>query len=178
MLALLLTILIFTCALEIALSGSSFRPKTLKERFGNQLANIAGAISLPLVVSLAGQRPVLAESSQDSTAKRFQTRSGLKYYDIIEGSGVSPKFGQLIAFNFDIYYKPGSNGGKLEKIDSSSSPFLHKHGNGRICRGLDEAIHTMRVGGKRRAVLPKEIGISFPETSMHHSLFCFVFLIS
>ena len=56
-----------------------------------------------------------------------------------------------------MYYKPME--GKLEKIDTSMEPYLHKHGNGRICRGLDEAIHTMRIGGKRRALVPPNIGV-------------------
>ena len=50
----------------------------------------------------------------------------------------------------------------LDFIDSSlvsgKKPFLHKHGNGRIIRGIDEALHTMKVGGKRRIIVPKSIG--------------------
>ena len=55
-----------------------------------------------------------------------------------------------------MYYRP--TGGKLEIIDSTNEPFLHKHGNGRICRGVDEAIHTMNVGGRRRAIIPPNLG--------------------
>ena len=57
-----------------------------------------------------------------------------------------------------MYYKP--MGGVLEKVDATETPFLHKHGNGRICRGIDEAIHSMKVGGKRRAIIPPNIGLS------------------
>jgi FKBP-type peptidyl-prolyl cis-trans isomerase len=95
--------------------------------------------------------------SDPTGPKAYQTRSGLRYIDTAEGSGVSPKFGQLIAFNYEMYYRPPPPG-KVERIDWTSRPFLHKHGNGRLCRGLDEALHTMRVGGSRRAILSPEIG--------------------
>ena len=69
-----------------------------------------------------------------------------------------PFTGQLVSFNYVMYYRP--NGGSLERIDSTNEPFLHKHGNGRICRGIDEAIHTMGVGGQRRAIIPSSIGFN------------------
>lgn len=93
----------------------------------------------------------------------YQTKSGLQYFDIKEGVGqASPRFGQLISFHYTMYYRSSSTA-PMEKIDSSyDSPgknsFLHKHGNGRVIRGLDEAIHTMKPGGQRRAIIPKNVG--------------------
>lgn len=93
----------------------------------------------------------------------FQTKSGLKYFDFKQGDvDVSPRYGQVISFHYTGYYQPLSSQ-KYELFDSSylspnQLPFLHKHGNGRICRGLDEGLHTMKVGGKRRVIIPKSIG--------------------
>ena len=36
--------------------------------------------------------------------------------------------------------------------------YLLKHGNGRTLAGLDEGLHTMKVGGKRRILIPPKLG--------------------
>ena len=95
--------------------------------------------------------------------KGFQTKSGLKYFDFVEGTtGKSPKYGQLVSFHYIGYYRATPQS-KLDVFDSVFSPaskesFLHKHGNGRVIRGIDEGLHTMKVGGKRRVIIPKNIG--------------------
>jgi FKBP-type peptidyl-prolyl cis-trans isomerase len=95
--------------------------------------------------------------------KGFQTKTGLKYFDFVEGTaGKSPKYGQLVSFHYIGYYRETPQS-KLDVFDSTFSPsskqsFLHKHGNGRVIRGIDEGLHTMKVGGKRRVIIPKNIG--------------------
>ena len=98
-------------------------------------------------------------------SRGFQTKSGLKYFDFVEGDiGKSPRYGQLVSFQYTGYYRASADS-PLEVFDSVFSsdrknkmPFLHKHGNGRIVRGIDEGLHTMKVGGKRRVVVPRSIG--------------------
>ena len=96
--------------------------------------------------------------------KGFQTTSGLKYFDLSEGDiGISPRYGQMVSFRYSGYYKQNGDNNKLELFDSSylqskNTPFLQKHGNGRIIRGIDEGLHTMKGGGLRRIVIPKSIG--------------------
>lgn len=92
----------------------------------------------------------------------FQTKSGLKYFEMAEGTGTSPRYGQLVAFHYTGYYR-ATPGSPLDSFDTAFATgkgevFLHKHGNGRLVRGLDEGLHTMKVGGKRRLVVPKSIG--------------------
>ena len=36
--------------------------------------------------------------------------------------------------------------------------FITKHGNGRLIPGLDEGLHTLKVGGKRRLIIPPKLG--------------------
>ena len=88
----------------------------------------------------------------------FQTKSGLKYFDIRVGEGKSPRYGDLVTFQYFLYYKPADRGAQLELVTKSNEPYLQKHGNGRIVRGLDEGIHTMKEGGRRRIIVPKNIG--------------------
>jgi FKBP-type peptidyl-prolyl cis-trans isomerase len=100
---------------------------------------------------------------QMKLTKGFQTKTGLKYFDIEEGvTGERPRDGQLVSFYYTGYYRATPDS-KLDAFDStfskaSRNSFLHKHGNGRIIRGIDEGLHTMKVGGKRRVIIPKNIG--------------------
>ena len=48
-------------------------------------------------------------------------------------------------------------GAPLREFESSrglGNNFLFKHGNGRITRALDDAVHGMKVGGARRIEIP------------------------
>eukprot|EP01039_Chlorochromonas_danica_P003551 gene3551-3888_t len=106
--------------------------------------------SIPLVQAL--------DSSNNSPAVMtgYQTKSGLIYFDLEQGEGPTPKYGQLISFYYTLYYQlsPQSS---LEVIDNPNHPFLHKHGNGRLIQAMDEALHTMQVGTKRRIIIPREL---------------------
>ena len=106
-----------------------------------------------------GQTASASQQPPAAPLRGFQTKSGLRYFDLVEGSlGESPRYGDLVSFYYSCYYRPPGDNSALEFIDSNPLPFLHKHGNGRVIRGIDEALHTMKVGGKRRIIVPKSIG--------------------
>ena len=78
------------------------------------------------------------------------------------GSGAPPRFGQLVRFHY-VGYIASEDGESLEAYDSSyerNTPYFTKHGNGLTCEGLEEALHTMRPGGRRRVLLPPSLGYS------------------
>ncbi len=94
----------------------------------------------------------------------YTTKSGLKYIELREGTGPSPKYGNFVSISYKGYIKlPGgkSTNSKLQEYDSDPS-YLIKHGNGRIIPGLDEGLHTMKVGGKRRIIIPPKLGYVGP----------------
>ena len=119
------------------------------------------ALSLPFVI----QRPGLSADSLKVApifAPGITTSSGTRYYDLLEGSGPTPKWGQLIRFNFVTYYFDPSSG-NLEECDStyqSREPYFTKHGNGFTAQAVEEALHTMKVGGRRRVVIPQSLGFT------------------
>jgi FKBP-type peptidyl-prolyl cis-trans isomerase len=102
-------------------------------------------------------RPARADDQQveEGGITMYKTGSGLKYIELKPGKGPSPQYGQLCAIQYTGYLKL-PNDAKPQKFDSNS--FLIKHGNGRTIAGLDEGIHTMKVGGIRRLIIPPKLG--------------------
>ena len=87
--------------------------------------------------------------------KVIQTASGLEYVEITEGTGASPKTGDTVSVHYTGWLKSG------QKFDSSvdrSEPFEFPIGKGRVIKGWDEGVATMKVGGKRKLIIPAHLG--------------------
>ncbi len=78
--------------------------------------------------------------------------SGVKYYDMKVGTGVSPKIGQTVSVQYTGTLLDGT------KFDSSydhgGQPIDFPIGVGSVIKGWDEGVPSMKVGGKRRLVIP------------------------
>jgi peptidylprolyl isomerase len=81
--------------------------------------------------------------------------SGLKYVDIVEGTGVSPEPGQNVTVH---YTGTLENGTKFDSSLDRGQPFTFKIGVGQVIKGWDEGVMTMKVGGKRRLTIPPHLG--------------------
>lgn len=124
----------------------------------------AAAAFTTLTATFSAPAPVRAAagSVQDSDLPpvAFKTKSGLRYYDIRKGTGPTPKWGEVAIIQYEGYVR-ASPFSRLVLFDDTYSrrvPYLVKHGNGRVIRGLDEGLHTMRLGGLRRIIVPLELG--------------------
>jgi peptidylprolyl isomerase len=83
------------------------------------------------------------------------TPSGLQYIDVVEGDGESPKQGQQVRVH---YTGTLENGTKFDSSVDRNEPFEFTIGIGRVIRGWDEGVMTMKIGGKRKLVIPAELG--------------------
>ena len=85
----------------------------------------------------------------------IQTASGLEYVEIVEGKGPRPKAGDSVSVHYTGWLKSG------EKFDSSrdrGQPLVFAIGRGRVIKGWDEGVGEMRVGGKRKLIIPAHLG--------------------
>jgi len=83
------------------------------------------------------------------------TASGLQIIDIEVGAGDSPRSGQTVEVHYTGWLADGT------KFDSSldrGQPFSFVLGAGQVIQGWDEGIALMKVGGKRRLIIPPELG--------------------
>ena len=88
-----------------------------------------------------------------------RTDSGLEYFDEREGTGAEPRTGQTCVIHYTGWLWRGNAKGK--KFDSSvdrDEPFSFSLGHSEVLKGRDEGVATMRVGGKRKLLIPTELG--------------------
>lgn len=106
-------------------------------------------IILPLLVSCSSSKV-----SKD-TEQWITTPSGLQYYDIFVGNGEVPRAKQKVFINFVMKTEDGTI---VEDTYKSGIPMSFILGNKDAIEGLEEAVTTMRVGGKRKLIIPPELG--------------------
>lgn len=110
----------------------------------------------------AGRDPITealvasADSSNTENSKPvITTDSGLKYIDLQEGTGATPKTGQTVVVH---YTGTLENGKKFDSSRDRGQPFQFKIGVGEVIKGWDEGVGTMKVGGRRELIIPPELG--------------------
>jgi len=85
----------------------------------------------------------------------------LQITDIVEGTGAVAEAGQVAVVHYTGWlYDAGADEQKGEKFDSSvdrGEPFSFPLGAGRVIRGWDQGVAGMKVGGKRRLVIPADM---------------------
>ena len=87
------------------------------------------------------------------------TESGLRVIDLVVGTGATPAPGQTVKVDYTGWLR--GFGDAESKFDSSKDrrkPLSFPVGAGRVIAGWDEGVLSMRVGGKRRLVIPADLG--------------------
>jgi len=81
------------------------------------------------------------------------TASGLRITDVVIGDGAEAMAGQTVVVNYRGTLANGT------EFDSSygRGPFSFPLGAGRVIQGWDEGVAGMKVGGKRKLVIPPDL---------------------
>ena len=85
----------------------------------------------------------------------IQTATGLEYVEITEGTGPRPRTGDTVSVHYTGWLKSG------QKFDSShdrGQPLAFPIGKGRVIKGWDEGVGSMKMGGKRKLIIPAHLG--------------------
>jgi peptidylprolyl isomerase len=93
--------------------------------------------------------PTVASSAQ------IKTPSGLAYEDLVGGSGASPAPGKQVVVHYTGWLE---NGTKFDSSLDKNEPFTFVIGAGQVIPGWDEGVMTMKIGGKRKLVIPPQLG--------------------
>ncbi|MBS0532976.1 MAG: FKBP-type peptidyl-prolyl cis-trans isomerase [Proteobacteria bacterium] len=87
------------------------------------------------------------------------TASGLQIKDTEVGTGAQPKRGQTCVMHYTGWlYTNGMKGKKFDSSVDRGEPFEFPIGTGRVIKGWDEGVATMKVGGKRTLIIPPQLG--------------------
>src|SRR5512141_2421803 len=87
--------------------------------------------------------------------KANMTANGVTWEVIKEGTGASPVPGDAVKVHYTGWLE---NGTKFDSSVDRNQPFDFIIGVGQVVPGWDEGVMTMRVGGKRKLVIPPQLG--------------------
>lgn len=90
-----------------------------------------------------------------SMSSEVTTASGLKYVDEVVGSGASPQTGQRVTVHYTGWLE---NGTKFDSSVDRGQPYRFRIGVDPVIKGWVEGLMSMKVGGKRKLIIPPELG--------------------
>jgi peptidylprolyl isomerase len=124
---------------------------------GGSGRNRSRAIAAIIIIALvgAGAFYLFAPSRSGPAGQEVTTPSGLKYTDLVVGTGPSPSPGQTAVVHYTGTLLDGT---KFDSSRDRGQPFSFVLGRGMVIKGWDEGIRTMKVGGRRRLVIPPALG--------------------
>ena len=114
-----------------------------------------------LVSSAAASAWIAGTSStaRAQAAKTMTTPSGLQITDAKVGTGATPRRGQTCVMHYTGWlYEDGAKGKKFDSSRDRGQPFEFPLGMGRVIKGWDEGVATMKVGGQRTLIIPPDLG--------------------
>ena len=79
---------------------------------------------------------------------------GLQYKDLVVGTGQKAVAGDALSMQYTGWL---TNGTKFDSSRDRGSPFDVTIGKGQVIKGWDEGVMSMKVGGKRKMIIPAKL---------------------
>jgi len=119
----------------------------------------AALLAASFIAGLCGLAATGSFTPAAAQTKTMTTASGLKITDTTVGTGASPKAGQTCVMHYTGWlYVNGMKGKKFDSSVDRGEPFEFPIGTGRVIKGWDEGVASMKVGGKRTLIIPPALG--------------------
>src|SRR5919206_1293259 len=83
------------------------------------------------------------------------TTSGLRYEDVSPGAGQAARSGDTVEVHYTGWLTDGT---KFDSSHDRNRSFSFQLGAGQVIQGWDEGVAGMKVGGKRKLVIPPALG--------------------
>ena len=109
-----------------------------------------------IVALLAGVTAAVLEAAPEKTPVVVVTPSGLRYVDLKLGEGAEAGEGKILEVNYTGWIKDGWV--KFDSTLDTHRPLTLRLGAGDVIKGLDDGLTGMKVGGKRKLIVPPELG--------------------
>merc|ERR1711916_110347 len=94
----------------------------------------------------------LKESKKEKPV--WSQKNGVKYFDIQVGTGKKVKSGDFIKI---LYAAKNTYGKIVDSVIDHKKPFSFKFDKGEVIRGWDIGLKGIRIGGKRKLVVPAKL---------------------
>ena len=131
-------------------SRSTYSPKKKSKKTTVIAIAIIAGLALAAAIFL-----FTGGGSNQAVGTEVTTPSGLKYTDVVMGTGPSPRPGQSVTVN---YTGRLGDGTVFDSSLPNNTPLTFVIGTGGVIKGWDEGVMTMKVGGKRRLIIPPQLG--------------------
>jgi peptidylprolyl isomerase len=118
---------------------------------------VAAALGVVVLTVAFGDLAIADEKKEPAKGdeKLITTKSGLKYADIKVGDGAEAKVGSKVKVH---YTGTLENGKKFDSSLDRNEPFEVTIGKSRVIKGWTEGLQGMKAGGKRKLVIPPDLG--------------------
>jgi peptidylprolyl isomerase len=133
----------------LALVAAGCRESSQKTGTMSEQSTTATTTPAPATATTTPAAPALP--GIPGTGKVHKLASGLQYDDVLVGSGKMAEAGMNVSIHYTGYLLDGS------KFDSSldrGEPLKFQVAGGQMIQGFDEGVRGMRIGGKRKIVVP------------------------
>jgi len=105
-------------------------------------------------VNIPAKKSAIRPQTTIPMASGYRTRSGLTIIITKRGSGLRPKFGQLVSVQYTGTF---TNGIKFDSSRDREKPIEFKLGKGQVIKGWDEAIARLRIGDEAILIIPPSL---------------------
>jgi FKBP-type peptidyl-prolyl cis-trans isomerase len=115
---------------------------------------------LALLATAAACRPGakgggFSSSLSIDTTTMTRAAAGLWYTDVAAGQGAPAEAGRTVTVHYTGWLPDGT---KFDSSRDRGEPFAFTLGAGQVIAGWDEGVKGMKVGGRRKLVLPPQLG--------------------